>query len=79
MKVTGLTGLHVRIIKGTCEGLKYLHHDHEPAHVLHLNLKPHNILLDYDMEPKLADFECSRFFDHDQPDDVISSSTIVTP
>jgi len=31
------------------------------------------------MEPKLADFEDSRFFDHDQPDDVISSSTIVTP
>ena len=30
------------------------------------------------MEPKLADFECSRFFDHDQPDDVISPSIIGT-
>jgi len=30
------------------------------------------------MEPKLADFEDSRSFDHDQPDDEISPSAIGT-
>lgn len=48
-----------RIIKGICEGLKYLHEGFEVP-VLHLGLKPNNILLDQDMVPKIADFGISR-------------------
>ena len=49
-----------RIIKGTCEGLEYIHELEEP--IYHLDLKPANILLDKDMVPKIADFGLSRIF-----------------
>ncbi|GJN12442.1 hypothetical protein PR202_ga30720 [Eleusine coracana subsp. coracana] len=49
-----------RIIRGTCEGLKYLHQAERPTY--HLDLKPGNILLDVNMMPKLADFGLSRIF-----------------
>ena len=49
-----------KIIKGTCEGLKYLHERSKP--ILHLDLKPDNILLDKNMVPKLADFGLSKDF-----------------
>ena len=48
-----------RIIKGTCEGLKYIHEELEEP-IYHLDLKPDNILLDKDMVPKIADFGLSR-------------------
>ena len=49
---------HVRfkIIKGICDGLKYLH----DVPLNHLDLKPDNILLDAEMVPKIADFGISR-------------------
>ena len=50
-----------KIIKGTCEGLKYLHDRAKP--ILHLDLKPENILLDKNMVAKLADFGLSKNFD----------------
>lgn len=50
------------IIKGICEGLCYLHQ----KRILHLDLKPANILLDNDMMPKITDFGLSRCFDDDQ-------------
>ncbi|CAN6371574.1 unnamed protein product, partial [Urochloa humidicola] len=49
-----------KIIKGSCEGLKYMHEQEEP--IYHLDLKPDNILLDKDMVPKIADFGLSRIF-----------------
>ncbi|KAM3371757.1 hypothetical protein ACQJBY_018921 [Aegilops geniculata] len=48
-----------RIIKGICEGLHYLHMNR----ILHLDLKPANILLDDHMVPKIADFGLSRCLD----------------
>ncbi|XP_037472105.1 tyrosine-protein kinase JAK2-like isoform X2 [Triticum dicoccoides] len=48
-----------KIIKGICQGLKYLRHGLEVP-VWHLDLKPANILLDKDMIPKLADFGLSK-------------------
>ena len=48
-----------KIIKGICEGLKYLHDELEEP-IYHLDLKPDNILLDKDMVPKIADFGISR-------------------
>lgn len=46
----------IRIAKGVARGLSYIH---EKKHV-HGNLKPSNILLDLDMEPKIADFGLER-------------------
>jgi serine/threonine protein kinase len=51
-----------KIIKGTCEGLNYIHEELE-APIYHLDLKPDNILLAKDMVPKIADFGLSRIFD----------------
>lgn len=50
------------IIKGVCEGLNYLHQ----KNIMHLDLKPGNILLDEDMMPKITDFGLSRCFDEGQ-------------
>jgi RIO-like serine/threonine protein kinase len=47
---------HYKIIKGICEGLHNLHE----IHILRLDLKPANILLDDNMVPKIADFGLSR-------------------
>jgi serine/threonine protein kinase len=49
------------IIKGTCEGLKYLHEGFKEP-IYHLDLKPDNILLNNKMIPKLADFGLSKVF-----------------
>ncbi|KAI4986668.1 hypothetical protein ZWY2020_019298 [Hordeum vulgare] len=51
-----------RIIRGICEGIVFLHE----KRILHLDLKPANILLDSHMVPKIADFGLSRFLDEDQ-------------
>ncbi|KFK32754.1 hypothetical protein AALP_AA6G284500 [Arabis alpina] len=46
----------LKIVKGLARGLAYLH---EKKHV-HGNLKPSNILLGHDMEPKIGDFGLER-------------------
>ncbi|VAI82143.1 unnamed protein product [Triticum turgidum subsp. durum] len=51
-----------QVIKGICEGLNYLHQ----KRILHLDLKPGNILLDEDMMPKITDFGLSRCFEENQ-------------
>ncbi|TKW31685.1 hypothetical protein SEVIR_2G121700v4 [Setaria viridis] len=48
-----------QIIKGICNGLHYLH----KMEIVHLDLKPANILLDSKMVPKITDFGISRCFD----------------
>ncbi|MBC2899794.1 hypothetical protein CFC21_112614, partial [Triticum aestivum] len=50
------------IIKGICNGLKYLHEELDPP-MSHLDLKLANILLNENMVPKITDFGLSRFFD----------------
>ncbi|CAO2153012.1 unnamed protein product, partial [Urochloa humidicola] len=47
------------IIRGICDGLQYLHKE---CNIIHLDLKPQNILMDDDMVPKIGDFGTSRLF-----------------
>ncbi|KAK1642002.1 hypothetical protein QYE76_059807 [Lolium multiflorum] len=54
-----------KIIKGISYGLQYLH-EHSNGPIIHLDLKPANILLDAKMLPKITDFGLTRLFDQNQ-------------
>ncbi|CAL5048332.1 unnamed protein product [Urochloa decumbens] len=56
-----------KIIEGICYGLHYLHDEWQPgAPIIHMDLKPANILLDNNMVPKIADFGLSRLFSEEK-------------
>ncbi|BAT79436.1 hypothetical protein LR48_Vigan04g070200 [Vigna angularis] len=48
-----------RIMLGVAAGLEYLHMNHSPR-IIHRDLKPGNILLDDDMEARIADFGLAK-------------------
>ncbi|CAL5020461.1 unnamed protein product [Urochloa decumbens] len=48
------------LIQGIARGLRYLH----KRNVVHLDVKPSNILLDSDMNPKITDFGITRVLNH---------------
>ena len=53
-----------KIIQGICQGLQFLHQLQRP--IIHMDLKPGNILLDDNLMPKIADFGLSRLFGEEQ-------------
>ncbi|KAK1411085.1 hypothetical protein QVD17_37629 [Tagetes erecta] len=48
-----------KILLGTAKGLAYLHHSFRPP-IMHYNIKPNNILLDENLNPKVSDFGLAR-------------------
>ncbi|KAI7740521.1 hypothetical protein M8C21_024433 [Ambrosia artemisiifolia] len=50
-----------QIAVGIAQGLEYLHTGCN-TRILHLDIKPHNILLDQNMCPKISDFGLSKLF-----------------
>lgn len=48
-----------KIVLGTAKGLAYLHHSCRPP-IIHYNIKPSNILLDENFNPKISDFGLAR-------------------
>ncbi|CAK9222594.1 unnamed protein product, partial [Sphagnum troendelagicum] len=61
------------IIIGVAQGLAHLHKCN-PI-IIHLDIKPQNILLDQDYTPKLSDFGLSKILDGKDEDVVSSTST----
>jgi serine/threonine protein kinase len=55
------------IISGICYGLHYIHKEWQVnTPIIHMDLKPANILLGDNMLPKIADFGVSRLFGEQQ-------------
>lgn len=62
-----------KIALGVAQGICYLHHDCDPV-IVHRDLKPSNILLDGEMEARVADFGVAKLIQADESMSVIAGS-----
>uniref|UniRef100_A0A0D6QU31 Protein kinase domain-containing protein n=1 Tax=Araucaria cunninghamii TaxID=56994 RepID=A0A0D6QU31_ARACU len=53
------------IALGTARGIAYLH-DECRSQIIHCDIKPHNVLLDVNFSPKVADFGLAKLADREQ-------------
>ncbi|PRQ56303.1 putative glycerophosphodiester phosphodiesterase, protein kinase RLK-Pelle-LRK10L-2 family [Rosa chinensis] len=54
------------IALGIAKGIEYLHQAGCEQQILHFDIKPHNVLLDYDFTPKVSDFGLAKLCSKDQ-------------
>ncbi|GLT84923.1 hypothetical protein SLE2022_031310 [Rubroshorea leprosula] len=62
-----------KIALGVAHGICYLHHDCHPV-IVQRNLKPSNILLDGEMEARVADFGVAKLIQSDESMSVVVGS-----
>ncbi|KAK9144355.1 hypothetical protein Sjap_004258 [Stephania japonica] len=58
-------GTRYKIAVGVAQGMCYLHHDCDPP-IVHRDVKPSNILLDAEMEARVADFGVAKLIESDE-------------
>lgn len=66
--------LRLVIAQGIAEGLEYLHHSQSQC-IIHRDLKPANVLIDDDMEARIADFGLAKALPEQQTH--VTSSNVV--
>ena len=61
------------IALGIAKGVEYLHQGCDQR-ILHFDIKPHNVLLDYNFKPKISDFGLAKLCSRDQS--IVSVTTV---
>ncbi|GLJ05475.1 hypothetical protein SUGI_0018820 [Cryptomeria japonica] len=65
--------VRVQIAKGIARGIRYLHQGYGPQ-ILHIDIKPQNILLGQNYNPKICDFGIAKLFTAEQTHHTLTSA-----
>ncbi|KAJ3685995.1 hypothetical protein LUZ61_015159 [Rhynchospora tenuis] len=65
--------MFLKIAAGVANGIKYLHEGCNHR-ILHFDIKPHNILLDHNLNPKISDFGLAKLCSDDKSNVTITAA-----